>query len=305
MMSFEEFGSWVAGNIKDHLPGTYREAEVVIRNYDKLGHSYTGLSVVPDGWNIAPVVDLEMFYHSLSKGAEEDAVIEQIAGLLQYEHPDIDIEQAFDYSYVRDKLYVRVCSREKNRALLESVPFTPVEDLAVSYHILMDEHDECVGSTIVTNEMLDSYGISLQQLNEDALSSGARLFPAELKPLCELISELEGMPAEKPDPVEGGDVLLLTNVRKINGASALFYPGIMEMAADDAGGSYFILPSSVNEVIIIPDDGEKDVRQLKAMVREVNRSILRDDEYLSDNVYYYDAGRKVFGIAGSAENAEL
>ena len=77
----------------------------------------------------------------------------------------------------------------------------------------------------------------------------------------------------------------------------LLYPGMMEMIADAAGGSYYVLPSSVDELIIVPDEGNLSLRRLKTTVRSINRSIVEEKDFLSDNVYYYDAGAGSFGFA--------
>ena len=52
-----------------------------------------------------------------------------------------------------------------------------------------------------------------------------------------------------------------------------------------------ILPSSVHEVLAIPDDGKQDPKHLKRMVETVNRNEVSVSEQLSDNVYYYDGKR--------------
>ena len=51
----------------------------------------------------------------------------------------------------------------------------------------------------------------------------------------------------------------------------------------------YILPSSIHELIIIPDDGRtNDKDYMKQMVRDINRSELKPEEVLSDNVFYFD-----------------
>ena len=51
---------------------------------------------------------------------------------------------------------------------------------------------------------------------------------------------------------------------------------------------FFILPSSVHELVLIADNGQQDIQQLQEMVIKVNRSMLSLEERLSDQVYYYD-----------------
>ena len=83
----------------------------------------------------------------------------------------------------------------------------------------------------------------------------------------------------------------------IHGAGVLAYQNFMDQAAERAGGSFFILPSSIHEVLIIPDNGKFDTASLEQMVREVNATTVDITEQLTDSVYHYDAEAKVFELA--------
>lgn len=56
--------------------------------------------------------------------------------------------------------------------------------------------------------------------------------------------------------------------------------------------SLYILPSSVHEVILLPDNGEESPEELRRMIREVNREHVAPEEVLSDNLYYFDLAEK-------------
>ena len=148
---------------------------------------------------------------------------------------------------------------------------------------------------MVRDDMLASYGISKEQLHADALASSAALLPAKVSHLSDEISRLSQCGrGEAEDGSSGSKMLVLSNSKNFFGAAALFYNGIMDLIAEMTGGSYFILPSSVNELILLPDDGSADPESLAALVRDVNRCVVRPDEWLSDNVYYYDAQTRQF-----------
>ena len=74
-----------------------------------------------------------------------------------------------------------------------------------------------------------------------------------------------------------------TNSKKLNGAGVMLYDGLLREFADRIGKSFFILPSSIHEVILIPDTFD-----MKAMVQEVNGTEVSPEEVLSDSVYRYD-----------------
>ena len=83
----------------------------------------------------------------------------------------------------------------------------------------------------------------------------------------------------------------------VHGAGVLAYENFMEKASERVGGeSFFILPSSIHELLIVPDNGIMDLRHLESMVREVNATTVDPSEKLTDNVYHYDAKEKVFEL---------
>lgn len=79
-----------------------------------------------------------------------------------------------------------------------------------------------------------------------------------------------------------------TNSKKLNGACVMLYDGLLRDFARKVGRSFYIIPSSIHEVILIPDTLDMDIHYMKAMVKKVNGTEVSPDEVLSDNVYRYD-----------------
>ena len=50
---------------------------------------------------------------------------------------------------------------------------------------------------------------------------------------------------------------------------------------------FYILPSSVHEVILIPATDRTSISELSEMVQEVNGTEVARDEVLSQHAYYY------------------
>ena len=84
-------------------------------------------------------------------------------------------------------------------------------------------------------------------------------------------------------------MFVATNSKKVNGAGVILYDGLLRTFAEKIGGDFYILPSSVHEVIFVPANGDMDARYLIQMVKEVNATEVSPDEVLSDNVYMYHA----------------
>lgn len=94
---------------------------------------------------------------------------------------------------------------------------------------------------------------------------------------------------------------VVSNTETLNGASAVFYPEFMDQAAKELGGNYFILPSSVHEMLFLPDDGNMKSAELKEMVTSINADVVSPADRLTDSVYHYDAAEKVFELGENWE----
>ena len=100
-------------------------------------------------------------------------------------------------------------------------------------------------------------------------------------------------------------MLVATTEGAFMGASVIQYPGFMDMAAEKVGGDFFILPSSIHEVLLLPDDGRADHHELAAMVQAINAAEVAPADRLSDNVYHYDKTDRVFELADKTAGRKL
>ncbi|MBQ2085121.1 MAG: hypothetical protein II464_02520, partial [Oscillospiraceae bacterium] len=88
-------------------------------------------------------------------------------------------------------------------------------------------------------------------------------------------------------------------------AVALYYPGIMEKISEIVGGDYFILPSSVHELLVVPDNGAYSSSQLMDMVMSVNSTELLPQDRLADRVLLYRSDLKMLTVAEDMERKSV
>ena len=74
----------------------------------------------------------------------------------------------------------------------------------------------------------------------------------------------------------------------------MLIPDILEAIGEKAGMDYFLLPSSIHEVLIAKDDGRITQQMAKELVYDGNRTegIIKPEDVLSDNVYRYSRKTK-------------
>ena len=166
------------------------------------------------------------------------------------------------------------------------------------YRIDVSDSRHHNASTLVTNQMMEHFGITPEQLHQDAVASQMAHRPPTLKNMSEMMAEMSGGMMDMPESpmwvatVEGG----------VNGAAAVQIPEFMDQAAEKLGGNFFVLPSSIHECLFIKDDGEFQRPQLEEMVQSVNATEVSAADFLSDSVYHYDSEARVFEKATTFES---
>lgn len=165
-----------------------------------------------------------------------------------------------------------------------------MEDLSVVYRIFLGENELGRNTVLLTDKMLEHYGVSPEQLRADAGESAPKLFQPVIKPISEVLGMPMGSGAE--------DTLYVATVQGMNyGAGVLAYPGFLDDAAEKLGGDFFILPSSIHEVLLMRDDGGIKAQELQDIISSVNKSEVMPEERLSDHAYRYDTKAHAFELA--------
>lgn len=265
-MNFEEFVNRIKESIRDYLPREYENAEVLVQEQQKLNNRYTGLLVLREGGTMTPTVNMEQLFDYYNAHPEMSIydVMEKISAIIQRDQPGLNIGSIFQYDQAKEKLFMRVSSAEKNQELLQNVPYELKEDLAITFHLAVDLGEEGLASTMITNNIMEQYGITKEQLYQDALVSSPKVLPATVENMDKLLRRMmlddmkaSGMGAEELKAMEEemdqmisanpNPMTVVSNEQTVDGASALFYPGMLDQIGESMKGDYFILPSSINE----------------------------------------------------------
>lgn len=317
-MDFEKFVDEVKNRIKDFLPEKYANANISVREQEKINSSYTGLMVEGEDRIANPTINLERFYEEYQDGQLMEDVLYDIAKIIQMEGPEVDVSRLIDYDKVKDSLFIRVCNSKENTEFLKKVPHVEVEDIAVTYHIKVSGDERGIASTPVTNEMMKMYGIRHEKLLDDALESSPKVNPPEIVSMDELMESIyreqfemlgysENQIEEMLEDMPRSEIpmMVVTNTDRTNGAAVIFYPDVMEQLGEKLNGNFFVLPSSLHETIVVPDNGTLEHKELLAMVTEINATQVGTQDKLTDQVYHYDVTDKVFEKASSYEDRKM
>lgn len=303
-MSFEEFKQEIADNIKDHLPVQYQDSTVQLNTVQKNNEALDAITITSPDSNVSPTIYLNSFYEDYQNGQDMDTIMDRIADVrVEYEvSQDFDVSKITDFDQVKDHIAARVVGMEDNADLLDQRPHAEMDDLAVTYCVMLGEDANGSMSVPITNQLMETWGVTQEELHDLAKANQDELTPSTFKSMNEVMAEMMipqimndmGLDREAAqEMVESmmppeDKMFVLSNEQKLNGAAALLDDKMMDQIAEKVGGDFYILPSSVHEVLIVPADAGMDLKDLEAMVQEVNETQVAPQDRLSDHVYQYD-----------------
>lgn len=303
LMGFkEEFISRCRDALSESGPVDMEIEECVVNKAQR--GELNGLLFKKKGLNCAPTFYVEDFYTAYKSGdsiaeLSHQAVETAVRSLGTAEDLAKNTVSLFDrntYEKLADSALftVRILNKSRNKEFLNGVAYREAGCGFVS--IVEIESGEY--RLVVTDELLEHSGFSKDELFDKALRNTAERYPAVLQDLGESViagpdecSNLLDGPSYRA-PAGAGPGFVLTNSRFFWGAGALFYPGVMKHIQQLLDGDYYVLPSSVHELIILKEEGQ-DPQQLVDMVRSANKTVVRKDEILADDLYICESGELI------------
>lgn len=297
-MDFNGFIEKAQNSVRDFLG---ESVKVQVREVTKNnGITLQGMVITRDGENISPTIYLKPFFEAYEKGKSFGCIIQEIISIYEENKVDADLNFDFflDYQKVQKRVFQRIVNFEKNRKMLENLPHIRFFDLAViCYYAYMNDFLG-KGSILIETGHLDRWGISQETLFEDARNNTVNKLGTEIMGVDELIYEMMSDKLEEKDLEQFSDAIqnakrevpmyIMTVQGRYFGAVCMYYNEFLQVFAKKCGKNFFILPSSIHELILIPDSGRERPAELKKMVQEVNAGHVAPEEQLSDNVYYFD-----------------
>ena len=257
-MDFETFRENLARDIKETLEArTGTDFEVEHRTAERMNGSYEAIVVKPADSEVGVSLNATTLYQDYESGVSYENIAKGATDLADRSlrnQPEFDVDSFKDYDKMKGTLAMEVVSKERNAELLDTVPHKDIEDMSVVYRFVLGETPAGSGTILVTNQMLENYGITADQLHADAMKTAPEVRPLVIEGMCEVLAKQMGVQDLEMlglnIPPEQEQIFVASVEGNVHGAGVLAYENFMEKASERVGGeSFFILPSSIHEIL--------------------------------------------------------
>ena len=318
MKEFQEFCREIAEQTKLLLGEGY---ETVLKSVQKNNNvTMEGLLIRYRDTNVVPTIYLDPFYEQYLEGRTMEHVVEDVVEMYNKNRLPWKQEPSMRYADIKDRILFKLMNLPLNRDMLSNMPHVEIGDLAVGFQWTVDTDDRRIGTVRITDDQAATWGVTTEELTELALRNTARDLPPVLRNiedvLLDILSAAETASgtageadedaadaAERESAAEARrrfregleedakrrdfPMYVLSNNDANGGAAALLELPFLNEFKESIGDDFWILPSSIHEVILVPVSKIPDRERLTDMVKEINRTQVPKQEFLSDMVYRF------------------
>lgn len=291
-MSYEQFKTNIIIELKKYFPQDITFSINRILKYNKVW--IDGLNIFAPKTTVSPTFYLQDYYVLYKSGFTLKQISKNILNIYGENDSLTGIKSNYftDYAKIKERIVFQIIHYAQNRELLSDIPHIPYHDLAIIFYCLINHSANASATLLITNRHLHSWDISLELLYEQAAINTPFLLAPQLTELNHVFAPFlqDTKDTAKTTLYESMPfpMYVLTNSAKLNGAACIIYKDLLKDIAVKLQSSFYILPCSIHEVILVPAENKDYSELLTEMVVKANHNDIPGEEILSDHAYYYD-----------------
>ena len=246
------------------MNGKYPGYGVDLKQFEKVNRDQVDMiAVTIKDWREGPAIDVNELWDDMNqREMNYEEMRREVIQRLNATLDRISDPIAIDSSDFKHKIILTLINAEKNKNMLMNVPHRRFHEFAIVYRYIAKEEIGSMASAIVTNKLTEKelYYSAYENTKKDAVL----------------------------DTTFG--LVCITTKRGTFGAASILFPELLKDISNNAKSDLYLIPSSIDEWISIPvkefQGGPEDVNE---MIHVANSSVVRDEDILGENCYYYDS----------------
>ncbi len=260
------------------------------------GVRLSGLTFSRKGYNASPTIYMDNYYTRYLNGEDVSDIADSLLKLYHENDLAVSLDMSFfeDFESVRDRLFIKLINRQTNRDFLKEVPYEEYLDLAIVAYVRIYDKKIGNGVIMVRNEHLKLWGKDAETVLYIAKKNTHDHDDFTLRHIIDVLDAMgtkglchDGC-SEKEFPM-----YVASNRKMVNGACVLTMKDKLNEFGKIIGGDFYVIPSSVHELILLARSDTDSSCDIDGMIREVNRTQVGPDDVLSDHVYLYSLDDEV------------
>lgn len=241
-------------------------------------------------------VRVDEVYKAYHEGAKLNAIVNYISNdVLHAKNYNIydKTKTLIDYDTAKSRLFVRLLNCDRNSDILKNVVHKTLGDIALTVCAIVDNRENLI-STKILKSMVEKWRKTETDIFNEALENTYRATPPRIYKwegvLCDESYAGESFMNDEDvcdlDKSFSGNIFSTT--RKTNGAVAVFLPGVAEKISELLDSDFYMVFTSIHEVMIHSTGSGVDLKDLKLVLQDTLREATPSSDYLTEKIYKYN-----------------
>ena len=204
------------------------------------------------------------------------------------------IRELTDYETAKSRLFVRLINYDRNTDILQNVVYKTLGDIAFVVCAILDERGDNIISTKILKSMVKKWGENEDNIFNEAIKNTYCISPPRFYILEKMLltnnysgdSFMDGDDTFQLNDHFVGN--LLSTTRQINGAIAVFLPGVAEKISEMLKSDFYMVFTSIHEVMIHSTKSGADPSDLKSVLKSTIDEATQARDYLTEKIYKYN-----------------
>ena len=296
------FNETIKTKVSNILAARHLDVDVNVEHLTKAnGIEYDALTFTGKDM-LQPVINLNQFFHSYQcHDADIDDIANDIADIYEESFlPDDDYKVIFNFEQVKNKIFPCLYNTAINSKISDQYIHREYLDLSVYYYVTLPIKNDGSGTILISRKLLDLWNISIEELDQTAFNNLHVNKHPQITSMYDLFKDENNEKDISYIDDLSRNMFILSCKSDTNGAIYMTDTGILDQLSSMTSSDLIILPSSRHELIVLPSylmKSHAEINDFKSMVHEVNSTVLRPEDFLSDNVYCYSAEDHELNIA--------
>ena len=204
------------------------------------------------------------------------------------------IGELTDYETAKSRLFVLLINYDRNADILQNVVYKTLDDIALVVYAILDEREGKLISTKILKSMVKKWGKNEDDIFNEAIENTYRMSPPRFYILEKMLlnNNYSGDSfMNNDDTFQLNDRFvgnLLSTTRQINGAIAVFLPGVAEKISEMLKSDFYMVFTSIHEVMIHSTKSGVDPSDLKNVLKSTIAETTHEQDYLTEKIYKYN-----------------
>ena len=253
---------------------------------------------------VSPIIYLEDFYQMFLEGLPMTEILTKIENIFVEQSEKCDnLKEILNFNFVKRKVMPCLVRKTGNSLLTDEIVSNEWHDLAVTFRIIFQ--DEKVGdiSILISKHLLKLWPVTENELANIAMEN-LKNCQMEFCSLREKVSEFCSLQEKVSEfPFFGyidmatainscPPIYFMTNEASYYGASMILDKKNLEQIARLLDGDFYLIPSSIHEMLCVPVNSDLDKDFLEYLLEDVNKTQVLPEEILEWHLYRYHVDKK-------------